>query len=244
MVDGMTLRQEFIRLLKEDEEFRLTVAAYIGLDEILRQLRELGERFNQLLAETRRIWEEVKSLREGQEKLWENQDRLWKSQEKLWREVKSLREGQEKLWENQEKLWREVKYLRVEVSSFGRAVGRTLEDYSAAFIEMVLRERGYPEERIDVGRKVLVCDGKTVEVNVFNEDPLVVGEVTTYLGTVEEALREVRKVLERVELAEKIYGRKALIKVLSVANAPADVVETLREQARKHGITLIVGKEV
>jgi len=212
----MTLRQEFIRLLKEDKEFRLTVAAYIGLDEILRQLTELGERFNQLLAETRRIWEEVKSLREGQEKLWENQ----------------------------EKLWREVKYLRVEVSSFGRAVGRTLEDYSAAFIEMVLRERGYPEERIDVGRKVLVCDGRTVEVNIFNEDPLVVGEVTTYLGTVEEALRGVRKVLERVKLAEKIYGRKALIKVLSVANAPADVVETLREQARKHGITLIVGKEV
>ena len=136
------------------------------------------------------------------------------------------------------------KYLRSEVTSFGRAVGRTLEDYSAAFIEIILRERGYPEEKIDVGRKILIYNGKTVEINIFNEDPLVVGEVTTYIETEEEALKEVRKVLERVKVAEKIYGRKALLKVLSVANAPANVIETLREHTRKHGITLIYGKEL
>ena len=83
----MSLKQEFIQLLKEDEEFRLTVAAYIGLDEILRQLREHSEKFNQLLAETRKLWEEVKSLREGQEKLWESNRKLWEGQNRLWREV-------------------------------------------------------------------------------------------------------------------------------------------------------------
>ncbi len=48
----MNLKKEFIRLLKEDEEFRYTVAGYIGLREILERLD--------------RVEEELKALREEQ----------------------------------------------------------------------------------------------------------------------------------------------------------------------------------
>ncbi len=64
-------KREFLRLLKEDEEFRHAVAGLIGYEELLEGQREIRE-------EIRKLWVEVRSLRESQEKLWE--------------EVRSLRE--------------------------------------------------------------------------------------------------------------------------------------------------------
>jgi len=77
------LKEEFFRLLKEDEEFRHAVAGLIGYEELLEGQREIRA--------------EIK-------KLWESQEKLWKGQEKLWEEVKRLREGQEKLWEKYDQL--------------------------------------------------------------------------------------------------------------------------------------------
>ena len=37
------LKREIIRLLKEDEEFRYTVAGLIGLQEMLERLNQIGE---------------------------------------------------------------------------------------------------------------------------------------------------------------------------------------------------------
>ncbi len=121
------LKEEIIKLLREDQEFRYAVAGLIGLEEILRRLDRHEQRLTELHEQQIKLWEgqqrlwesqqklwegEVKALREGQEKLWEGQKKLWEGQEKLWEEVKALREGQEKLWEGQEKLWEEVKALR------------------------------------------------------------------------------------------------------------------------------------
>ncbi|MGC9178251.1 MAG: hypothetical protein ACP5G6_07580 [Conexivisphaera sp.] len=55
-------KRRFLRALKEDEEFRYTVAGYLGMADLMRGQEKL--------------WQEVKSLREGQEKLWENYEKL------------------------------------------------------------------------------------------------------------------------------------------------------------------------
>jgi chromosome segregation ATPase len=106
------LKEEFLKLLDRDLEFRYAVAGYLGLSEILKRLDRLEEGQNKLWENQNRLWEEVKSLREGQNKLWENQNKLWENQNRLWEEIKALREGQNKLWENQNKLWEEIKALR------------------------------------------------------------------------------------------------------------------------------------
>ncbi|MCC6019713.1 MAG: hypothetical protein LM601_11820 [Candidatus Verstraetearchaeota archaeon] len=106
------LKEEFLKLLDRDLEFRYAVAGYLGLSEILKRLDRLEEGQNKLWENQNRLWEEVKSLREGQNKLWENQNKFWENQNRLWEEIKSLREGQNKLWENQNKLWEEIKALR------------------------------------------------------------------------------------------------------------------------------------
>ncbi len=90
----------------------------------------------------------------------------------------------------------------------------------------------------------MVYKGRVIEINVFNEDPLVVGEVTTYVDKVDEARKEVNKVLERIKVAEKISNRKVELALLAAANAPSDVIHELRELTKKHRITLVYGREL
>jgi hypothetical protein len=226
----MSLEEEFLSILEKNKKFRLAVASYLGYEEILKRISEHDAKFEAILRE-------IKLLREGQEKLWESQKKLWEGQERLW-------ESQKKLWEGQEKLWKEIRYLRAEVESFGKAVGRTLEDYTRAFVKIILEERGYPKEKINIKRNLLVYNGKVIEINVFNEDPLVVGEVTTYISDIEEAKKEVSKVLEHVRICERIYNRGTEFALLAIANAPFGVVEELKKLAKEQKITLIYGREI
>ncbi|MGC8994599.1 MAG: hypothetical protein ACP5J0_04280 [Pyrobaculum sp.] len=55
----MGLREEFLRLLEEDEEFRMAVAGYLGLREVLEELRRLREDFNKFVKERQVRWEEA-----------------------------------------------------------------------------------------------------------------------------------------------------------------------------------------
>ncbi|MEM1683474.1 MAG: hypothetical protein QXZ16_02710 [Ignisphaera sp.] len=246
------LKKEFLRLLKEDEEFRYTVIGYLGLAELLKNIEKLWENQN-------RLWEEVKALREEVSKLWENQNRLWE-------EVKALREEVSKLWENQNRLWEEVRDLRKDfimfdkrltslekridrlekgMGSLAKAVGVTLDHYTATFVEEILRSSGIPEDKIDV-RVEVVLSFKDIEreVDIFNKDPLVVGEVTTYIDSIENARKELNKVLEDIKFAESIFNRRVFMAILAVENIPKDVAEFLEEECRRHGIKLIYGKEI
>ncbi len=57
MVLEMDLKREVLRLLKEDEEFRLTVAGLVGLDTVLTELRKLREDFNKFVEIEGGRWE-------------------------------------------------------------------------------------------------------------------------------------------------------------------------------------------
>jgi uncharacterized protein YoxC len=257
---AVRLRRQFLKLLDEDKEFRYTVAGYLGLGEILKRLDSIEENI-------RKIWEEIRGLREGQEKLWEGQNRLWEEvkalregQEKLWEEVKLLREGQNKLWEGQNRLWEEVKALREGQeklwashrrlenymrSAFGElrtALGVTYEMHAAAYLTMLLYEMGY--EKAGVVSKSFVEDGEIVEVDLFNEEPLVVGEVTLAVKDVGDAESEVEKVMRRVGLVERVFGRRVFMAVLSVANLYPEAADALKSLAARNGIRLILGREI
>ncbi len=215
-------KERILRTLEEDKEFRYAIAGLIGIREILERLDKIEEG-------QKKLWEEVRSLREGQQKLWE--------------EVKLLREGQQELWKGQQELWKEVKGLRKNFEQLGRAVGMTLEYYTAAFLEEYLSERGYEGARIEVGIKLKYM-GKTVELDLFCEDPLLVGEVTTGVASLEDARRELDKLLERVNFVKEMYERDVTIKILAIANVGAEAVDFLREIAEKHGIMVIIGREM
>jgi predicted nuclease with TOPRIM domain len=238
-----------------------------NIRKIWEEIRGLREGQEKLWEGQNRLWEEVKALREGQEKLWDGQNKLWEGQNRLWEEVKALREGQEKLWDGQNKLWEgqnrlweEVKALREGQeklwashrrlenymrSAFGElrtALGVTYEMHAAAYLTMMLYEMGY--EKAEVVSKSFVEDGEIVEVDLFNEEPLVVGEVTLAVKDVGDAEREVEKVIRRVGLVERVFGRRVFMAVLSVANLYPEAADTLKSLAARNGIRLILGREI
>jgi uncharacterized protein YoxC len=246
---------EEIRGLREGQE-----KLWEGQNRLWEEVKALREGQEKLWDGQNKLWEEVKQLREGQNKLWEEIKALREGQEKLWEEVKLLREGQNKLWEGQNRLWEEVKALREGQeklwashrrlenymrSAFGElrtALGVTYEMHAAAYLTMMLYEMGY--EKAEVVSKSFVEDGEIVEVDLFNEEPLVVGEVTLAVKDVGDAEREVEKVMRRVGLVERVFGRRVFMAVLSVANLYPEAADALKSLAARNGIRLILGREI
>jgi len=253
---------EEVRSLREE-----TRRLWESQNKLWEEVRALREGQNKLWENQNKLWEEVKSLREGQNKLWENVSRLWEEvkalregQNKLWEEVRSLREGQNKLWEevkalreSQNKLWEEVrnlkvsherleKYVRSGFRELRRTLGSTFEDYTAAFVEVMLEDRGFKD--VSVGRKFLVYGGEVLEINLFCEKPLVVGEVTLKVEDVRGAEEEVMKLLKRVEVVKEVYKAEPVMKVLAVGRASVEASKVLRELAEKYGIKLLIGSEI
>jgi uncharacterized coiled-coil DUF342 family protein len=210
------------------------------------EVRSLREETKKLWEGQNKLWEEVRALREGQNKLWENQNKLWENQNKLWEEVKALREGQNKLWEEVRNLRvsheRLEKYVRSGFRELRRALGSTFEDYTAAFVEVMLEDRGFKD--VSVGRKFLVYGGEVLEINLFCEKPLVVGEVTLKVEDVRGAEEEVMKLLKRVEVVKEVYKTEPVMKVLAVGRVSVEASKVLRELAEKYGIKLLIGSEI
>ncbi len=200
---------------------------------------KLWEEVKQLREGQNKLWEEVKALREGQEKLWDGQNKLWEGQNRLWEEVKALREGQEKLWASHRRL---ENYLRSAFGELRTALGVTYEMHAAAYLTIMLYEMGY--EKAEVVSKSFVEGGEIVEVDLFNEKPLVVGEVTLAVKDVGDAEREVEKVMRRVGLVERAFGRRVFMAILSVANLYPEAADTLKSLAARNGIRLILGREI
>ncbi|MEM1668863.1 MAG: hypothetical protein QXM53_09415, partial [Thermofilaceae archaeon] len=99
------LKSELLRLLKEDEEFRYTVAGLLGLREILNELRKLRKDFLTFVKEQEKRWEE-------NNRRWEESNRRFLSLES---ELAKLREDfltfvkeQEKRWEENNRRWEEA----------------------------------------------------------------------------------------------------------------------------------------
>ena len=255
------LREEQVKIWQEMEKTREEIKGlreeqartWREIEKTWREIEGLREEQAKTWREIEKLWEEIKGLRE-------EQARTWREIEKTWREIEGLREEQaktwreiEKLWEEvrelrrgQEKLWTEVRGLRTSFEQLGRSVGMTLDHYAAAFIKELLIERGYPEA-VKVEAEVKLKDPKskrTWEIDVFCENPLVVGEVTTTVGTAEEAEAEVSKLLERVSFVKELYGEEVQLKLLVVANASAEAKERLRALAQRHDLTVLVGREL
>ncbi|MEM1948221.1 MAG: hypothetical protein QXG52_09080 [Candidatus Caldarchaeum sp.] len=87
-------------------------------------------------------------------------------------------------------------------------------------------------------------NGDVLEINMFCEEPLVVGEVTTKLEDEEKADREIVRLLERVEAVSTKYRKKPFMVVVWVGVAPENIVKKLRTEIERHGIKLILGREV
>ncbi|MEL9941101.1 MAG: DUF3782 domain-containing protein, partial [Ignisphaera sp.] len=78
--NNSSLKSEFLRLLKEDEEFRYAIAGLIGFGEVLKRLDRHEE-------ELKRLREDFLMFVREQEKRWEENNRRWEENNKRWEEA-------------------------------------------------------------------------------------------------------------------------------------------------------------
>jgi phage host-nuclease inhibitor protein Gam len=147
------------------------------------------------------------------------------------------------LEEEVKRLKSDIRYLTSAVNEIKSALGVTMEDYTAVWLSRWLEEKGY---KCDVRTRITIVvnptTGDSREVDVICWNPLVVGEVTTTIRTVEEAEREIGKLLDSVAYAEKAAGAKHYAKILAVEVAPSEIAEYLERRARELDITLVLGR--
>ncbi len=133
-----------------------------------------------------------------------------------------------------------VRYLIGAVNELKSAVGATLEDYTSVWLSRWLKERGF---KCEIKTRATVFTDRPREVDILCLEPLVIGEATTTIRTIEEAENEIRKLLENVNAIEKIHGIKHYAKLIAVEAAPEKVAEHLKKRAEELGIVLILGRK-
>ena len=119
-----------------------------------------------------------------------------------------------------------------EVSKFA---GLTFEELVRKLLTAQLRGTGTIPP--DAELRAASIDGE--QVDIFLEDPLVVGEVTSYAETAEEA----GKLLRKAEAARRKFGREPL-KFLVILTARREAARELERIARENNIELTIGKIV
>ncbi|MEM4199960.1 MAG: hypothetical protein QXR91_00180 [Nitrososphaerales archaeon] len=136
----MSVRSEFLRLLREDEEFRYAVVGLLGLEDLRVALKAIGEAVSKLVDSQRRLEERVVGLGVKADRLEESHIRLVESVSGLAREVGRLSES----------------------------VGFGLEDVARVVVPgWLFRHEGIAVD--DLVRRFFVVDGVEVELNLYGE---------------------------------------------------------------------------
>jgi len=120
-------------------------------------------------------------------------------------------------------------------SKLSRFAGISFEEFARHFLEGYLRRTGILPKGVRLKKGFI--NGE--EINIFCEDPPIVGEVTAYA----ESKEEVEKLLRKVKLFKEKYGvepKKFLI-ILSVSKK---VYREIKKISVENGIELVVGKRV
>jgi len=230
------LREEFLRLLEEDREFRLIVAGYLGYRDVLERLEEHDRKFNEILERldrhTKLLEEHSKRLEEHDRKFNEIMERLSVHDRKFYElmmEIQALRKDFQLL------------SMRVEVTigSMGRRWGRDLEMMVLEIFREALEKRGIEPGKVekfryrDMDGSVTGIKGRIIDIDVFVKDEkLYVIEVKS-----RAELEHIEALPDKARFVEKIVG-KEVERVIVVA---VNIDKEAYERARELGVDVIYG---
>jgi hypothetical protein len=111
-------------------------------------------------------------------------------------------------------------------ADLSKFAGVNFEDFVRSFLTEFLRRSGEIPEGVEL--KKAVVDGE--EVNIFLEDPLIVGEVTAYADSIDEIV----KLLRKAELVRAKYSREPR-KIMVALNVKRACSRRLRGLRRREG---------
>ena len=118
----------------------------------------------------------------------------------------------------------------------GRFAGISLESLVRSMLTKVMQDDG--ELPKDKELTSITIDSE--EIDVFCDDPLIVGEVTSYADSIDE----VYKLVKKVKLVRDRFNREPKRILLIITNIKRDVYEDMVREAEGNGIEIIIGKRV
>ena len=200
-------RSRILKLLKEDEEFRYTVAGLIGLEDLRRGQAELREAVAGLKESHKRLEESHRRLEESHRAVEESHRRLEES-------VANLNDAVARLAEEQRRVSRTLR----SVTRYIEEVSITLEEEARSMIELRLRQRGI---QIKLGALIRPY----VELDIYGSDDnlTVIGETKTRLAP--RHIRDLERKLDLVKRNEPDLLRGKTIKTIYAMWAHPEAVE-------------------
>jgi len=213
------VRREILRLLKEDEEFRYTVAGLLGLQEVLQKIRKVLEELRHLREEQTKIWDEIKAIRRDMRALQEEQVRLREEQTKIWDEIKAIRRDFNEMLAI-------IKQMNERLTRLERTVEKMtidVEEEARSFVEYRLKEKGI-EISIDALRL------PEAEINIYgaNKDICVIGEASIRAG--KKLIEELLKKYKLLKTKYPEYLREKTLLVLYVLLPTPELIEEAKKQ--------------
>ena len=250
------LKKLLEELEKNPDEARKLAEKLISLflvHEINQMREELTKAVTSLNEATRNTQAELVKLREDFNKALIEVGRRFEMHDRKFDEiVKRLEEHdrkfitlEEQMRKGFEETERYLKYLTATLEDIKRSIGISLEYYTSNFVEMILKEKGFKDFVVGAHVSLFNPNNKTFrEIDILCVEPLVVGEVTTVLTSIENAERELNKLLDNTRFVEEFFGKKHFMKLLAVENTTEEVLKYLKSKAKELNITLITGREV
>jgi len=224
-----SFKEEVLRLLREDENFRLEVMRLLGIvntnaslnqltdsvNRLTKAVEELKEEVRKLWEENHRIWEEISKLREETRKIWEEisklreeNQKIWENIQKMWEEIHKLQEENHRIWEeirelrkNHENLTRIVRGVSRDLGGLSRTVGKLVEQDIRHYLPGWVRERY--DITVDRIRRLRLDSEAEFDGFVETEDKVLLIEIKTTLRS-----RDIRDLARKVDrYRERAPGR-------------------------------------
>jgi uncharacterized membrane-anchored protein YhcB (DUF1043 family) len=266
--DLARLKRQLLELLEKDKEFRHAVVGMLKLGRVLRRLKKHDEKFEKLLESLNRHEAQLVKLREDMNAGFKRHDevlerhaqelaklredmnagfrrhdeelaKLREDFNKMLSAIVQIQEEQRKLREGYERLERDLRSLEGGMlkgfADLSKFAGVNFEDFVRSFLTEFLRRSGEIPESAEI--KKAVIDGE--EINIFLEDPLIVGEVTAYA----DSIGEIMKLLRKAELAKSKYSREPR-KIMVALDVKRGVVKEIERIAKERGVELMIGRAV
>ena len=223
----LKVKEEFLKVLKKDEEFRYVIAGYLNLTDIRESLAKLAEAQAKTEERLTRLEEAVERLAEAQKRTEERVTRLEEA-------VAKLAEAQAKTEERIDELSTAMKMLSIQVERLSDVVGFSLEDVAKVVLPgWLLRHEEINIESLE--RKFLEVDGELIEVNLYGEGEKK-GLKVTVLGEAKSRIyeKDVKDFCKKVSMIEKALKPPIYKLMFGFLIHP-----TAEKEAEKYGIKLI-----
>ena len=210
------VKKEFLKLLEVDEEFRLAVAAKLGLLEILTEIRRLREDFDKLY---RKSLEHDKRFEAIERKLLEHDKRFEVIEKKLLEHDKHFEAIERKLLEH-DKRFEVIERKLLEHDKRFEAIEKKLLEHDKRFEEFNKRFEAIERKLLEHDRRFEAIERRLEEHDrKFNQ-------ILEEIKKIWEAIAELNRRLSRVEdavgaLAESTYAKftlDALVSECGVSN--------------------------